>query len=103
MRLAKKLEAVEYQGKQIKVISEDDVPSRMGTQSARVIALCKSIPKGGAISVTKDDIGMISASVYILVNKMKRKGELPKGFYCTTRTVNGKKIMYLVNSTKPSA
>lgn len=94
------LKELELFGKAYKVMSAEKVPSKVGAKSAPVLRFCQNIPRNGAVAVAADELGLTVASLYIMVNRFKKRGELPKGFYATTRTVDGVKTIYLVNSAK---
>jgi len=84
----------------LKTIPERQIPVKIQTRREEWLTLFKAIPEGEALELTRDIIGVNPSTVKILISRMVKQGLLPPNYYTTQRTVKGKTIVYVVNSTK---
>ena len=86
----------------LKLIEESDMPrahvGRPSVYGAWLEQILK-IPKGQAWIMTEEEAGSYGA-LRAMLKILKRKGRLPKNFVVRLRTVDGKKMIYIVNSAR---
>lgn len=89
-----------FLGQSATLLAEDTVPQKIMTRRKEWLEALKSIPKGTAIAVTREHFKMSPGNVKIMVGRLKKDKLLPKSYYTTGRTINGKETVYVVHSAK---
>jgi len=87
-------------GRSLKVFSEESIPKKTRAVSSQLIEDLLQLGKGKAIAVTKADFGISPNSMRARINRLKSLGKLPKNYELYGRTIDGKQILYIVNSAK---
>jgi len=87
-------------GKSVKVMAAGDVPRKTRFRGQKWLEFLKQIPEGGAIAATKAELGISPSTVKIMVSRFKKDGLIPKKYFTTSRTVDGKETVYIVHSDR---
>lgn len=85
---------------EMKLIDEQAIPGKVHRKTEQWLNQLKDIPAGKAWAVTEDDLGVTPTSLKITVRRLVEKKLLPKTYRVMQRTVNGKLILYVVNSAE---
>jgi hypothetical protein len=85
----------------LKLIEEHDMPCARRSKKAydQWLENILKIPKGKAWIMSEDEAGSYAA-VRMMVKSLKQKGRLPLNIIVRLRTIEGKKLIYIVNSAK---
>jgi hypothetical protein len=87
-------------GKSLKLLSEESVPRKTRGTSSELLHDLLQIPKGKGIAVTKAEFGITPNAMRVRINRLMRKGQLPKSYQIMGRTVDGKKVLYVMHSAE---
>jgi len=99
-KLAKSEQKFTLLGKSLKLLSEDAIPTKQRADSAKLVEGLLQMPKGKAIAVTKDEMGITPYSMKMKVLRLRKQGLLPKSYLARTRKIDGKEVLYIINSAK---
>lgn len=89
--------------KKYKLVSEDELPTRLRKSSQQWVETLESIPKGQAIETTREDLGLHEVSVRNIIRKLKDAKLLDENYYVTTREQGGVRKIYIVHSAHNEA
>ncbi|MCP8309178.1 MAG: hypothetical protein H3Z54_10890 [archaeon] len=84
----------------LEFIPEDKVPTRIKKKGQEWLKLFRSIPKGQALVLSEDEIGVQASTVKTTVARFKKLGDLPSGYRVVQRTMGNKVMVYVINSAK---
>jgi hypothetical protein len=96
----RKEQKIVFFGKTTTLLPEDTVPQKRMARKTEWLEALKAIPKGTAIAITREQFRMSPTNVKIMVLRLKKDKLLPKSYYTTGRTINGKETVYVVHSAK---
>jgi len=84
-------------GKRKELLSQEVIPRTLAGTTDQFLRGILEIPKGKSIAVEAGEFGISLGALKARVNRLKRKGQLPKNYTAKRRTVDGKEILYIVN------
>jgi hypothetical protein len=84
-------------GKRKELVSQEVVPRALGGTMDQFLRDLLQIPKGKGITVSAGEVGLSLGALKARINRLKRKGRLPKSYSAKRRRVDGEEILYIVN------
>jgi hypothetical protein len=82
----------------MKIVDVKDIPFKLKKRGDEWLQQLLKIPPGKAWVLTEEEAGVRATSVRMMVDRLKKMGQLPKNYKTMQRTVRGKMTIYIINS-----
>jgi hypothetical protein len=87
----------------MKIVDVKEIPFRLKKRGDEWLQQLLKIPPGKAWVLTEEEAGVRATSVRMMVDRLKKMGQLPKNYKTMQRTVRGKMTIYIINSPEGTA
>lgn len=82
----------------MKIVSVKEIPFKLKKKGEEWLQQILKIPPGKAWVLTEEEAGIQGASIRMMVDRLKKIGQLPDHYKIVQRTVRGKLTMYIINT-----
>lgn len=84
----------------MKIVDVKDIPFRLKKRGDEWLQQLLKIPPGKAWVLTTEEAGIQATSIRMMVDRLKKIGQLPDHYKTMQRTVRGKVTVYIMNTAK---
>ncbi len=83
-----------------KIVDVKEIPFRLKKKGDEWLQQILRIPPGKAWVLTEEEAGIQAASLRMMVDRLKKIGQLPSHYTIVQRTVKGKLTVYIINKAE---
>ncbi|MGA2308133.1 MAG: hypothetical protein ABSG57_01125 [Candidatus Bathyarchaeia archaeon] len=84
----------------MKIVSVKEIPFKLKKKGDEWLQQILKIPPGKAWVLTEEEAGIQAASLRMMVDRLKKIGELSDHYKLTQRMIKGKVTVYIINTAE---
>ena len=84
----------------MKIVDVKEIPFKLKKRGDEWLQQLLKIPPGKAWVLTEEEAGVKATSVRMMVDRLKKIGQLPNHYKTMQRTIKGKITVYIINSAE---